>query len=119
MGAVGRNAVNAVTERATPVQEPAPVKEVVRRKAKLIKRVKPRYPKAALRAGIEGKIIFLLTVGVDGRVRKAKALGKKLGYGLDEAAMKAVKKFKYRPATVDGKAVVSTVRFNCIFVLEN
>ena len=119
MGEVGRKAVNPVVERGTPEPDIAPPKPVVRRKAKLIKRVKPRYPKAALRAGVEGKIIFLLTIGVDGSVRKAKALGKKLGYGLDDAAMKAVKKFKYRPATVDGKPVVSTVRFNCIFVLEN
>ena len=108
-----------MTERATPVPEVTPAKKVVRRKAKLIKRVKPRYPKAALRAGIEGKIISLLTVGVDGHVKKAKALGKKLGYGLDDAAIKAVKKFKYRPATVDGTPVVSTVRFTCTFVLEN
>ena len=121
MGEVGKRAVEPVTEKATPVVEtpPEPVTPPVRKKAKLKKRVKPRYPKAALRAGIEGTIVFLLTIGPDGRVKKVKAIGKPLGYGLDQAAEKAVKMWTYRPATVDGKPITSVKRVKVEFVLED
>ena len=119
MGEVGKKAVDAVTEKATPVAPEPPPKPAVRKKAKLKKRVKPRYPKAALRAGIEGTIVFLLTIDTKGRVQKVKAIGKPLGYGLDEAARKAVKKWLYRPETLDGKPVSSVKRVKVEFVLED
>jgi protein TonB len=119
MGEVGRKAVAPVTEKATPVEPEPPAKPPVRRKAKLKKRVKPKYPKAALRAGIEGTIVFLLTIGPDGRVKKVKAIGKPLGYGLDGAAKKAVAKWLYRPETLDGKPVTIVKRVKVEFVLED
>ncbi len=65
----------------------------------------PPYPELARRMGVEGKV--RLKVGVDrkGNVKSVKVL-QGAGYGMDEAAVKAMWKYKFRPARgADGKPV--------------
>ena len=114
MGKVGKTAVDAVDEPPSP---PAPPKPPVRVSAKK-SGVKPVYTVAARRAAVEGRIILLVRISDKGEVKSVKLI-KGLGYGLDEAALKAVTRWTYSPATVDGKPVASTRRETVVFVLED
>ena len=57
--------------------------------------------KAALKAGIHGSVILMLTVGVDGKAHGISVV-QGLGYGLDESAVKAVQSWKFEPALRSG-----------------
>lgn len=72
---------------------------------KLIYVEKPEYTKEARAKGIEGLVILELDIDEDGDVRYIKVL-KKLGFGLEQNALEAVKKFKYKPA-MQGKVAVA------------
>src|SRR6185295_8936074 len=69
--------------------------------------VKIPYPEEAKRAQIEGTVRLRITVDLDGRVVEVKVLSGP-GYGLDEAARDAIKRFKFKPAMKGGEAVSTT-----------
>jgi protein TonB len=83
---------------------------------KLIKEVKPIYPEAARKAGIEGVVIIEATTDVYGRVINTKILRSILL--LDQAAIDAVKQWIYEPMIIDGepRGVMFTV--TCKFKLD-
>lgn len=122
MGNVGNTGRAPVTGPApagpTTVAGDGPGREPVRVAAKLDRVVKPDYTRAALRAGVEGQVVVLLTIDEAGRVVDAKLVSG-LGYGLDEVALEAVRKWRYRPATLDGKPIRTTQREKVRFVLED
>ena len=92
---------------AGPEGEPAKTGEVL--VPKLIKRVDPVYPDAARKAGIEGIVLLEATTDEQGNVAKVRVL--KSVPELDQAAIDALKQWKYEPMIVEGKAkgVVFTV----------
>jgi TonB family protein len=75
----------------------------------------PLYPEAARRARIQGVVVLECTIGKDGTVKQAKVL-RGLPLGLTESAQDAVKKWRFKPSTLNGKPVevlyILTVRFN-------
>ncbi len=76
------------------------------------------YPRAAKRASIEGTVKLEVTVGKDGRVLRVRVL-LRLGYGLDEAAVRALKRARFKPAMgSDGKPMVYKLRYKYTFRLE-
>jgi TonB family protein len=77
----------------------------------LIEHIEPTYTKEALRAQISGIVIIEAVIGRDGLVKNASVL-KPLPFGLDHAAIDAVKQWKFKPGTLAGKPV------DVIFVLE-
>ncbi len=83
----------------------------------LVERVAPVYPEAARQAGIGGTVGLELTVGPDGTVSDAKVV-KPAGFGFDEAALAAARRFRFRAATRDGKPVAATVLFDQQFVIR-
>jgi periplasmic protein TonB len=64
----------------------------------------PAYTAAGRSAGVEGKVRVRLSVDASGVVEQVTVLSG-LGYGLDEAAVAAVKQAKFAPAIECGKAV--------------
>ncbi|MEW5854810.1 MAG: energy transducer TonB, partial [Myxococcota bacterium] len=69
-------------------------------------------------AGIEGVVELRVEIFEDGTVRSARVV-RGLGYGLDEAAVEAMRRFRFKPATVDGKAVQYTIpRYSFRFELQ-
>jgi len=70
----------------------------------LIDRVEPIYPADARRDGISGIVILEVVVGKDGLVKDAVVL-KGLPEGLSEAALDAVRQWKFRPGTLNGEPV--------------
>lgn len=84
----------------------------------LASRVTPVFPEQARKAGIDGVVILECTVGADGTVTDVRAVRSE-PMGLTEAAVEAVKQWRYEPArTASGKpvAVFSTVTIS--FLLD-
>jgi TonB family protein len=80
---------------------------------KLIKQVDPHYPEVARQGRVEGVVILECITDVDGNVADVKVL-RSIPL-LDQAAVDAVKQWKYEPMMIDGKAhpviFTVTVRF--------
>lgn len=68
-----------------------------------------RYPKAAKKANIEGRVILEAIVEKDGSISNIRILkGQELGHGLPEEAIRVLKTTpKWHPAIAEGKAVRS------------
>ncbi|MBZ5549103.1 MAG: energy transducer TonB, partial [Acidobacteriia bacterium] len=69
----------------------------------------PEYPREASQRFKDEKVVLFIVVGSDGVPRDIK-VARPLAPNVDQAAIEAVKKWKFRPATLDGKAVA--VRIN-------
>lgn len=66
----------------------------------------PEYPADALKAGAEGKVLLNVTVGEDGTVSAVSVREGIAGHPqLDEAAVRAVKGWRFKPAECDGVPV--------------
>jgi len=73
-----------------------------------VTRVKPEYPQIARDAGMEGKVVVRMLVGVDGQVRRAEIETSSAMF--DEAALSAARRWTFSPAETDGKPVMVWVR---------
>jgi len=83
-------------------------------KAKALDLPRPAHTPAALSAGIFGKVRVRFTVDPSGKVASAEVL-EGLGYGLDEAALAAIRAARFEPALHCGKAVSSTLTVSVRF----
>ena len=70
----------------------------------LISQVSPDYSDDARKARIEGTVELLIVVRADGSVQ-FDSVTKSLGFGLDQNAIEAVKKWKFRPSRRNGQPV--------------
>lgn len=68
-------------------------------------RVEPRYPSRAIKQGAEGHVELSFTINTVGRPTNIKVLIAKPRHLFEKAAVKALRKWKYQPTLVDGKAV--------------
>ncbi len=69
-----------------------------------------QYPPLARENSIEGKVVLTFVVGSDGKITQIEQVGKKLGWGCDEEAIRVVKNMpNWTPGKQNGKAV--TVKF--------
>lgn len=75
------------------------------------------YPDEARRAGIEGTVRLRIVVDTEGRVVDVKVLNGP-GYGLNDAARDAIKKFKFKAAIKGGEPVSTTMVYNYTFLLD-
>jgi TonB family protein len=75
------------------------------------------YPPAARVAEIEVDLPLEIIVDVNGRVTWARALAR-AGYGLDEAALRAIRGYHFSPALRDGRAVAVRMRWMMQFRLR-
>jgi len=70
----------------------------------VVERIEPAYPEEAKKNNIAGIVILQAVIDKTGKVRDVEVL-KGLPLGVSEAAVAAVKKWKFRPATQNGVAV--------------
>lgn len=75
------------------------------------------YPPEAKRAGIEGTVRLKIVVDDQGRVVDVQLVSGP-GYGLNEAAKEALKRFKFKPAIKGGEAVSTSMVYNYTFLLD-
>lgn len=83
--------------------------------AKAIQREAPVYPSAAKAAGLQGTVILHAIIARDGSVQNLY-----LNEGqclLAESAMEAVRKWRYRPTTLDGKPVEVDTTIQVVYTL--
>ena len=80
---------------------------------KLIRKVLPRYPEMARRAGVTGDVVLTATISVDGSLRDIKVIsGSPL---LREEAIVAAKQWRYSPYLLGGKPVQTETRITMNF----
>jgi TonB family protein len=70
----------------------------------VINRVEPSFTDEARKARISGIVILEVVIGRDGLVKTAEVL-KPLPFGLDQAAVDAVKQWTFKPGTLNGQPV--------------
>ena len=70
----------------------------------LLTRVEPDYPEAARKARAEGVVILEAVIGSDGAVEDIRLVRSAFPL-LDDAARRAVARWRYRPATLNGRPV--------------
>ncbi|MFN2441722.1 MAG: energy transducer TonB, partial [Thermoanaerobaculia bacterium] len=70
----------------------------------VINRVDPVYPEVARKARIQGIVIIEAIIDKRGNVTNVKVL-KGLPFGLDQAAADAVRRWRFRPGTLNGQPV--------------
>ncbi|MCE2399778.1 TonB family protein [Candidatus Poribacteria bacterium] len=85
---------------------------------KATKAPKPIYPKNAKRAEKEGIVELKATVGTDGIPRNIVALTE-IGFGFEEAAIEAMKKWRFIPGKKKGKEIEMTVKIKIEFTLDD
>lgn len=80
----------------------------------VINDVQPDYPLIARRAGVGGTVHIRAIIDKEGNVSHAELLHGLGRFGLDEAALEAVRKRKYRPGVLEGRPVevIMTIRVN-------
>jgi TonB family protein len=78
--------------------------------------VEPEYSDEGTRIRLSGRVLVGVIVGADGRPASLTIL-KSLGFGLDEAALDAVSKWRFRPGTRNGQPlpVIAQVEVNFRF----
>ena len=86
------------------------------RPMQLVSGTGPIYPPAAKAQGIEGVVVVRYAVTLDGRVVDARVDSARPEGVFEEAALSAVRSWRYNPALKNGKPVavdnvVSTLRF--------
>jgi TonB family protein len=79
----------------------------------LLAKVEPEYSEEARRAKYQGTVVLYVEVAPDGKAHNLKVI-RSLGLGLDEKAIEAVNKWRFRPGYKDGKAVTvaATIEVN-------
>jgi protein TonB len=85
--------------------------------ARLVRGVTPAYPVSARADGGEGDVRLELVVGLSGGVESARVIGG-VGHGLDEAALEAVRQFRFAPATRGGGPVRVRMGWSMQFRLQ-
>ena len=82
-------------------------------------RVRPDYPEAARRARLEGQVILEVVVGADGAVGAVSVLRvRPTELGFEQAALEAVGRWRYEPATQNGVAVAVRITIVVDFTLR-
>ena len=83
----------------------------------LIKKVQPKYPKAARKAGVQGSVVLQIVIDTDGKVKDLKPV---VGDpSLTPAAIDAVKRWKYKPYMLDSHRVEMETQVVIAFKLTN
>lgn len=81
-------------------------------------KVEPKYPEAASKAGKEGQVILQATIDEKGIPRDIKAITN-VGFGFEAAAIAALKKTTFRPATKGGNPINLQVEIPYAFTLKD
>jgi TonB family protein len=97
----------------TPTPELSPRQSQGVIEGKLVKKVLPRYPEMARRAGVSGDVLISATIGTDGALHNLRVVsGSPL---LREEALTAARQWRYSPYKLGGKPVETETRITVGF----
>jgi TonB family protein len=80
--------------------------------------VDPVYPKSARERGTEGWVDLIFTVRTDGSIAEVKITAAEPVSVFEQAAMSAVRRWRYQPVQRDGRAVEQRARVRLRFTIE-
>lgn len=115
-GVTDKKAIDASQVKSYAADKYAPAYQVDAQPS-VLSEYKAPYPEQANRAGVEGTVVLKLLIDAEGNVADAKLL-RGLGFGLDEAALQAIRKFKFRPAMKGGENVATEINYNYTWLLD-
>ncbi|PJZ69309.1 energy transducer TonB [Leptospira perolatii] len=69
----------------------------------------PEYTKDAQSAGVTGTTTLEVIIADSGEVLRVRAVGKPLGFGLEESAIQSFYKKRYSPSVLEGKPITVKV----------
>ena len=78
----------------------------------------PEYPREALRAGVEGTVVLLISIDARGNVLDIKVERSSRNRDMDRNAVRAARGWRFNPAIENGTPVASTVRVPVDFTLN-
>ncbi|NUN07027.1 MAG: energy transducer TonB [Bdellovibrio sp.] len=82
-----------------------------------MREVKATYPLEAKKAGIAGPVVLDILVDSVGKVRDIHVVSGP-GFGLNESAVEALRKFEFRPALKGANSVAVKIRYTYRFKLD-
>jgi TonB family protein len=85
--------------------------------ARLVRGKAPPYPSEARAQGVEADVPLEIVLSAEGAVESACVL-QHAGFGFDEAALEAIREYRFAPATRDGRAVSVRMRWTMEFRLR-
>ena len=91
--------------------------QVLTRAPELQQFVQAEYPPEAEAAGLAGSVVLEIDIGETGEVMDARVIGP-AGNGFDEAAIAAVKQFRFTPAEIDDQPAAVTIEYRYDFQLR-
>jgi protein TonB len=98
---------------------PPPVRRGAELDPRFASAVQPQYPIAEQRAGRGGTVVIRVTIGPDGRVRAAERMSATSDAFWAAAERQALTRWRFRPATVDGRPVESSRVMTIHFRIED
>jgi TonB family protein len=117
--AVDTSAASSTENVASPASAPAPAKIVElapdAASGSLLRRVEPEYPEQALARRVQGPVLLDVRISREGKVQDVKLVsGDPL---LANAAVAAVRQWRFKPHTVNGRAVEMETKITLNFAL--
>jgi TonB family protein len=112
-GGVGPAAIGAVGSGNAHVEDELTVTVP----ARLTSSGRPEYPSAAREAGLEADVPLEIVVDPVGHVVESRLL-RRAGHGFDEAALRAIRTYRFTPAQHDGSPVRVRMNWTVAFRLE-
>jgi periplasmic protein TonB len=102
------------------VEPPTPVGgSIAEAVMELVSAPPPLYPPPELRKGIEGTVKFRVLVNTEGRVKEIELVSSSGNRNLDRSALTHVKrKWKFKPASVDGSAQQTWGQSSVVFRID-
>jgi protein TonB len=77
--------------------------------------VEPVYPEDALQKGVRGDVRLRITVDTKGRVKPAEVISSSPTGVFEESALAAVRRWRFKPIVVNGKAVEASAATTVVF----
>ena len=101
---------------STPEAQPPPEPKLTRPPA-VQRFVEAAYPPEAEAQKLEGRVLLSIDISATGEVTRAEVL-EAAGHGFDEAALAAIRQFRFTPAELDGKPSPVRITYAYDFVLR-
>ncbi len=86
-------------------------------KPQLVLKKAPTYPNGAKDLGLTGNVVLQIQIGSDGWVSKVDVVSSEPEGIFEKAAVDAVSKWKFKPASVGGEMVATSVKIPLKFEL--
>jgi TonB family protein len=104
------NAQTAAPQQRAPVSAPATTP------VEILAKPKPVYTEEARRLGLQGEVLVQVLFGANGQAQVLRVV-RGLGHGLDEAAVSAAGKIRFKPAQQNGQPIDSSAVVHVVFEL--